>query len=333
MTDSQANQEEPSDVKAGDGGQSQPPSWSRYELPPDSLYPTYTKSPNLITKSEITPEDAKATERIAAVRGLLLGGIIGYLIGRRRGRVKSERQLIPIQKKLEREVLALRNSIAVKETQLRQLVQEKVKLTEPEKVTTIPSTRPINETIAYNRNPPAEQLDRTDREQTASSQPEALNQKSIKKEALDRNQLLEISEKIIVGATTLRRVYETGLISERGLRRVVEEYSKGGEVQAVLTEEMLLKERGYELDPLYRDRLPKSVPSVPVSSVQPSETPSAYTPSLAKLPIMTDYPEANLPSAPLAPVRAHPVPPLLITANIVALLILAILLIILLFVR
>lgn len=72
-----------------------------------------------------TVESAFAAERRALAQGVLLGGIIGYLIGKRRGRIKTEKKLMPIQKKLEKQVTTLQETVALKEQNVRKLAGEK----------------------------------------------------------------------------------------------------------------------------------------------------------------------------------------------------------------
>jgi len=71
-------------------------------------------------RSVISIEEALHAERRAETRGLLLGGLIGYFIGRRRGRIKTEKRLIPVQEKLEKQVRSLHETIADKEAKLRE---------------------------------------------------------------------------------------------------------------------------------------------------------------------------------------------------------------------
>ncbi|HET6924557.1 MAG TPA: hypothetical protein VFH39_01870, partial [Candidatus Saccharimonadales bacterium] len=66
-------------------------------------------------------EEAAHYERRAETRGLLIGGLVGYFIGRRRGRIKTEKRLLPVQEKLEKQVKTLHETIADKEFQIRQL--------------------------------------------------------------------------------------------------------------------------------------------------------------------------------------------------------------------
>lgn len=58
---------------------------------------------------------------------VLTGGVVGYLIGRRRGRIKTEEKLLPIQKSLESEVQDLQWQVASREAKVRALAYERAK--------------------------------------------------------------------------------------------------------------------------------------------------------------------------------------------------------------
>ena len=313
----------------GDSGR-QPPYWSRGSFPPGSGRPFEPTPTNNRSNLETIIERDFAAERVAAVRGLLVGGIIGYLIGRRRGRIKTEKRLIPVQKKLERQVEALYNTISVKETQLRKLVFERNHLPNPTKLETINNNAISIENSSENfpdRNKPSnvESL-----KTTKIDNGEKIYSPSSIVEVMNRDTLLEAGEKITIGSTTLRKVYETGLISERGLRRAVAEYSKGGDIRRVLAEEVLIKELGYELDPLLRDRpLKKSVEPKGVVSVA---QPASHQQAVAELQGQSTLPSPDnrSPFPPPIPDTQRSVPSLLITANVIALIVLGILLFILL---
>ena len=72
-------------------------------------------------------------------------------------------------------------------------------------------------------------------------------------ETLSRAELLSISEHIGVETSSLRNVYETHLIGEHALRRLVAEYLQGGDVQMALRREIVEHEIDHERDPALRD--------------------------------------------------------------------------------
>jgi hypothetical protein len=78
-------------------------------------------------------------------------------------------------------------------------------------------------------------------------------EKVVSVQSMPRNELLELSEHIDVGSTNLRRVYETNLISEQSLRRLIEAKGRGGDIRAMLEREMVEKEMSYERDPRLRN--------------------------------------------------------------------------------
>jgi hypothetical protein len=202
--------------------------------------------------------------------GLLVGGIIGYLIGRRGGRKRTERELLPIQKKLERDVQTLQSRILTRESQVRKLTKAREFANISQDITPLEvriKIPPTIESSAIFRSPvevaPAMAVVAEHSTNTASgvvesrrpeSRIEAPRAVSHRAERLTLTNLLEISETITVGSTSVRRVFETQLVSERGLRRIVDEHLSGGDVRKVLTEELLIKEIGHELDPHLRDR-------------------------------------------------------------------------------
>jgi hypothetical protein len=72
-------------------------------------------------------------------------------------------------------------------------------------------------------------------------------------ETLPRAELLSFSAQITVEGSTLRDVYETHLIGEQALRRLVAEYLHGGDLQKALLREIVEHEIDFERDPALRD--------------------------------------------------------------------------------
>ena len=72
-------------------------------------------------------------------------------------------------------------------------------------------------------------------------------------ETLSRAELLTFSELIAVETTSLRNVYETHLIGEHALRRLIAEYLQGHDIHEALQREILEHEIDFERDPALRD--------------------------------------------------------------------------------
>ncbi|HEY5152873.1 MAG TPA: hypothetical protein VII55_02765 [Candidatus Saccharimonadales bacterium] len=77
---------------------------------------------------------------------------------------------------------------------------------------------------------------------------------------ISRAELLSLSEQITVDGSSLRQIYESHLVGERGLRRLVAEHLKGGDLKKALRREVVEREIDFERDPLVRDMIPQSMP-------------------------------------------------------------------------
>lgn len=95
----------------------------------------YNVSPNwppqhiAFPAAELSPaapvaETAVGYDKSDVVGAALIGGLVGYLVGRRRGRIKTEKRLIPVQKKLEKQVKGLQEDIKKKESVIREKATE-----------------------------------------------------------------------------------------------------------------------------------------------------------------------------------------------------------------
>lgn len=215
----------------------------------------------------------------------LVGGIIGYLIGRRRGRIKTEKKLLPVQKKLEKQVTALREDIIAKEESLRKTVYEKRSVERqladrPREI--VPGTTRLVETRAAApeasrlhvapvpperigrvlvaaeapRPRPAAERPMAEKPATREQKVDAIKAEAVKREVatMRREDLLEVSETIVVAGSTLRQIYETHLLGEKGLRRLVTEHLQGKDIRKLLRQELIERQIDFERDPMLRDR-------------------------------------------------------------------------------
>ncbi len=242
----------------------------------------------------------------------LIGGIIGYMIGRRRGRIKAEKRLIPIQKKLEKQVDDLHWQIKSKEKAIRKVAAEKSRndgalviekvassraARAAEKAKSVPAERAqssrraapeasllhsdtthehlghmlVTAEAARQKRPKQPEQIRTSKNETNRLEhiPEHLRTRNV--ETLNRTDLLALSERIIVDGTSLRQIYETHLIGERGLRRLIVEHLRGGDVKKILRREIVEHEIDFERDPVLRDLPADSSQAKPSASATASK--------------------------------------------------------------
>lgn len=79
-------------------------------------------------------------------------------------------------------------------------------------------------------------------------------------ETLSRAELMELSEKVVIDGSSLRQIYETHLVGERGLRRLLAEHMHGGDLKEALHREIIEREIDFERDPGLRDMAPIQIP-------------------------------------------------------------------------
>lgn len=94
------------------------------------------------------------------------------------------------------------------------------------------------------------------------TQPEAGSAKDNQKDGkridtLSRVELLNLSEKITIDGSSLRQIYETHLVGEKGLRRLIAEYLREGDLRKALRQEVMEREIDFERDPILRDTSPQ----------------------------------------------------------------------------
>jgi hypothetical protein len=263
---------------SGSGGSTPPPSApvpapvSARPVPTPNVLPAPTAVANTL------PPAAETYYRRRSSAGeLLVVGIVGYLIGRRRGRIKTEKRLLPVQKKLEKRVAQLEQNITHKE---KLLIAAKARQNAERPMTAVkleatPVSRQESTRPAIERTQPGRQETRLGMEKPLRA--EHLGKMIIKAEAprtrierpnnirqafqaeevktMQRGELLELSEKIIVEGASLRKIYESRLIGEKQLRHLVSEYLQGKDIRNDLRREMVEHEIDFERDPILRDRV------------------------------------------------------------------------------
>ena len=242
-----------------------PPYPNNYYGPPGPVGPNV---PPVVLNPNVVP--SYSNERAAAAQGLLIGAIAGYFIGRHRGRKQgaeaNERKAKPIRRSLERRVQGIQQSIAAKEAQIKAMAQEKMQLLQGKKereqlVTRLLQTpvetvavKPVAERVAAAETVPKAGILSNGAEILLSDrhrEPDVVPfNKSVQE--FSHEELMITAQKIKVEGATLKEMVELGQIDEPGLRRVVGEFLKGGDVARSVAREVKEKEIQYERDPRLR---------------------------------------------------------------------------------
>ncbi|MEK7599763.1 MAG: hypothetical protein AAB462_01880 [Patescibacteria group bacterium] len=221
----------------------------------------------------VTPDAAPRVEveyRGNPAAAALVGGVLGYLLGRRRGRIKTEKKLLPVQKKLEKQVNGLEFQLQEKEKTLRRVAAEKVRQQGPiviERLTNVAEKAPkkqehlghvsLSAAEVEPMRHPEKQRSKFGIIESRANEKQAQPATGKRVENLSREELLRLSDQIVIEGTSLRQIYETHLINERGMRRIVAENLRGGDLSKALRREIVQREVDFERDPALRDVVPQ----------------------------------------------------------------------------
>lgn len=280
--------------------------------PRPPLPPIGPSSPNVLAAPAATTADIWRPNRRRAGQ-LLLVGAVGYLIGRRRGRIKAEERLLPVQEKLENEVKSLHDKVAEREAKIRKLAAEKViaqpEVSRPALIEKIESRLERKKaTVAEQAAVEPEAEAAMPRPETPLVRPEALGKFALpgaeliresepkrETEPLPRStetmtmpELIGVADKIEKNNISVKEMYENGRLDALGLRRVVQEYLRGNNIDRILSE---------NLRPIETiERLPNN-PAASQSPVAQSSGAMAYPSLPADHPLNAQYAKPAIPTS------------------------------------
>lgn len=211
-----------------------------------TTFPPIGGEPAPAEKPAPTERTVYVENRRKQAANLLVGGAVGYLIGRRRGRIKTEKRLLPVQEKLKKQVSTLHGKIAEREEQIRNLASEKVrnspetkdKPTVQKPEVRIPENSAIAEKLATPKPSKLEKLVKTIIPPIERA-PEKTERREIKRaDELALPELLAVAKRMEFHGVAVDQLYERGRIDSLGLRRAVDEFLQGRQFEAALIENM-----------------------------------------------------------------------------------------------
>lgn len=221
------------------------------EVLPTPAQPPLSQTPMVVSLNSLTQGGNEATSvpqpptvevdfRHRRSGNALLGGIIGYMMGRRRGRIRTENTFLPVQKKLEKQVIQLTDLIAAKELAVRSQVVREFNRTE----TLTPKFR---KKVSEVRQP----LSRPQSNENQVAQPEKPEKQEVRApqktiDTISLPLLLDIAEAIKLDGVSLRAMFENGSIDQKNLRKTMRQYLRGEPLEKIWPRTVAFEAEGDE---------------------------------------------------------------------------------------
>lgn len=249
------------------GGDKGTPLFSSENSPQPTTADSFVSSFESVRSSPGRKSHERATNSTSGATEFLLGGFVGYLFGKRRGRIKSESEQAPVRKKLESEVKALESKVSSYERRVRvearAIVERKPVSTEPKSKST--SEKPIAyKAESQDVSPAFQEVNRLDSNELmqeaaaeigipyslrkapekAKSVAPPLRAESPSKqnmgiegvayslppvEIMQLSAILQEAKTVSFGEGSVKDVFERGEIDEKTLREVIKMKRAGGE--------------------------------------------------------------------------------------------------------
>lgn len=211
-----------------------PPAGGSSNFGPQTGTLSIPRTPNVLPISPFgaTFEDEQSHSHVPYV---LAGGLLGYLLGRRRGRIKTEKKLLPIQKNLEKQVADKNDALIKREETIRRLGMRHHH--ELNKI----SREQANEVIRLQKAKRADVLKVY--EKGIHKKPEKIgkfalipdeSQPHLIYESLSDKHTIETSRQINFNGFSLESLYKAGRIELKDLKEIVAEYLRGGSYEQLL---------------------------------------------------------------------------------------------------
>ncbi len=195
-------------------------------LPPVEMVPS-EPTPEQASAKPAEPEIVTVPRRRREAANLLIGGTLGYMLGRRRGRLRTEAALVPVQEKLTKQVKDLHEQIAVREEKIRKLSYEQALQNMPQ----VQLEQPI-----VRAEKPMERIGNLVATERLAQFKAAERRKS--PDVMTLSDLLVAAKGIKIEQSTAAKMYEAGRLNQEDLRQLVRAQARGEKLEPILRERL-----------------------------------------------------------------------------------------------